>query len=110
MRIAGRLSSLTLALLPLLLAHACTTPGYNASIDPNATPTPNPFETPKPKPSPPEQKKYEFECRILNNEGRVFTARGTSEAVAEGTAMRACRINYRRCSKMRCDVVQVLGD
>ena len=96
------------ALAALSLSACVTTDHYNKPIDPNASPSPTP--EPKKPPPPPPEKHWEFECRILNNEGRVFTARGSSEVEAEGKAMRACRINYRRCQKISCDVVQVLAD
>jgi hypothetical protein len=94
--------------IALVFSGCVTGTRYNKPIDPKASPSPA-AEQKKPPPQPPE-KHFEFECRVLNNEGRVFTARGSSETEAEGKALRNCRINYRRCQKISCDVVQVLAD
>lgn len=103
------LRSITLGVVLSFAGTACVTgEHYNKAISQYATPTATPSPDPAKK-KPPEEppKQFEIECKITNNEGRIFTARSDSKEAAEGKARRACQINYRHCTYLSCDLVQV---
>lgn len=90
-----------LSLTPALFFSACAVPGYNAPT----TPTPTPSPTPKPPKQPPEKPPV-WECKITNNEGRIFVAVDSEKWIAEGNARRACSINYRHCTYLDCNLIK----